>query len=335
MKRTTYAQAGVDIDSKNNAVNKLIKQLSYKRSTNSSLNLKGHYAGIFDLGEFYGALTTDGVGTKLIIAQELNKWDTVGIDCIAMNVNDLIVLGVEPISMVDYIATDKINESILEDIGKGLNEGAKIANIEIVGGETALMPDMVNGIDLSGTAFGISKGKRIIDGNEISDGDLIIGLSSSGVHSNGYSLIRKIIKDNNISLDEKIDGKSLGDLLITPTKIYVRDILPIIDMVNGMAHITGGSFRNLVRLTKKHSFVLNNLIPPQKIFEFIKKEGSVEDTEMYQTFNMGMGFAIIANEKYEKEILNATHNHNPKVVGYIEKGEGVYIKEYNIKYEKY
>jgi len=335
MKGTTYAQAGVDIESKNNAVSKLIKQLTYKRSTNPSLNLKGHYAGLFDLGGFYGALTTDGVGTKLIIAQELNKWDTVGIDCIAMNVNDLIVLGMEPISMVDYIAADKINESILEDIGKGLNEGSKIANIEIVGGETALMPDMVKGIDLSGTAFGISKGKRIIDGSEISEGDLIIGLSSSGVHSNGYSLIRKIIKDNNISLNEKIDGKTLGDLLITPTKIYVRDILPLLDMVNGMAHITGGSFRNFVRLTNKHSFVINDLITPQKIFEYIKKEGNVEDTEMYQTFNMGMGFAIIANEKYEKEILKATHNHNPKVVGYIEKGKGVYIKEYNIKYEKY
>lgn len=337
----SYRSAGVDIDKRNSAVEKLIEQLNFKREKNSTIGLKNHYAGVFELGKIgnkkiYGALKTDGVGTKLKIAEELNKWDTVGIDCVAMNVNDIITLGLEPINMVDYIAVDsadRLTEEIASSIGRGLNKGAEEANIEIVGGETAVLPGMVNGIDLSGSAFGL--GSKIVSGEKIKENDIIIGLQSSGIHSNGYSLVRKIINSNNIPLNEKFNDKTLGDELLIPTTIYVKEVLEIADIANGMAHITGGGLRNLVRLSNKYSFVISDIIKPNKIFEFLRKEGNVSDEELYQTFNMGMGFCIITNEKNVEEILRKTRKYKPQVVGYIEKGEGVYMKEFNIRYNKY
>lgn len=334
----TYANAGVNIDKKNEAVEHLIRSLTYKREKNPSLALKGHYAGVFDLGSFYGALHTDGVGSKILLAKQLNKWEGIGIDCVAMNVNDLIVLGMEPVSMVDYIMLNHVDDktpNILKKIGDSLNEGAKIANIEIVGGETAVVPDIANDIDLSGSVFGISKDKNIIDGSAISENDIIIGLSSSGVHSNGYSLIRKIIEDNNIGLDEKLDGNTIGDILVEPTNIYVKEILPITEKVHAMAHITGGGLRNLLRLSSTYKFVLDDLMKPQKIFKFIQKEGDIENKEMYQTFNMGMGFVIIAPEEFRNDIFESISQFNLKVIGHVEKGQGVYVNKLDLNYTKY
>ncbi|MGC8572312.1 MAG: phosphoribosylformylglycinamidine cyclo-ligase [Candidatus Micrarchaeia archaeon] len=325
-------------DEKNLAVSKLIEQLTYRRNKNSTIGLKGHYAGVFKIGNFYGALKTDGVGTKLMIANELKKFDTVGIDCVAMNVNDLITLGLEPISMVDYIAVDsadRLKDGVAISIGKGLNDGAKLANIEIIGGETAVLSGIVNGIDLSGAAFGMSN--KLVTGEKIKENDIIIGLHSSGIHSNGYSLVRKIINDNNISLNEKFDNKTIGDELLIPTTIYVKEVLEIADKVHGMAHITGGGLRNLIRLSENYSFNICAPIKPNKIFEFLRKEGNISDEDMYQTFNMGMGFCLIAPDKGRiiENILEATRKYNPQVVGYIEKGHGVFVKELNINYNKY
>jgi phosphoribosylformylglycinamidine cyclo-ligase len=334
----SYSKAGVDFDKRNLIVNKLVEQLTYRRKRNSTIGLKGHYAGVFKIGKLYGALKTDGVGTKLMIANMLKKFDTVGIDCVAMNVNDLITLGLEPISMVDYIAVDSIdhlNEDIATSIGNGLNEGAKLANIEIIGGETAILPGLINGIDLSGAAFGMSD--KLVTGKKIKENDIIIGLQSSGIHSNGYSLVRKIINDNNISLNEKFDNNTIGYELLKPTTIYVKEILEIVNKVDGMAHITGGGLRNLIRLSKKYIFNICDPIKPNKIFEFLRKEGNVDDKEMYQTFNMGMGFCIIAADKERniENILEVTRKYNPQVVGYVEKGHGVFVKELNIKYNTY
>lgn len=331
----TYSDAGVNTDKKSIFLDKLISQIKFHRESN--INLKGHYTGLFDFGEFYLALNTDGVGTKMIIAEELKKFDTVGIDCIAMNVNDTICVGAEPLAMVDYLVINRYDDWIAEQIGIGLNKGLELANIELVGGETSVMPDLVNYIDLSGTALGIVKKEKLVTGSAISDGDLIIGLESSGLHSNGFTLVRKLIKEHDISYNKKIGDQQLKDLLLEPTRIYVKEILELskISEIHGLANITGGGLRNLIRLKKKR-FILDNLIDPPPIFPFIQSAGNISDFEMYQTFNMGMGFAIIVAERDTDTVLQyLKHKIAAQIVGFIAPGENVNVPELKISYDKY
>ncbi|MEM3265042.1 MAG: phosphoribosylformylglycinamidine cyclo-ligase, partial [Thermoplasmata archaeon] len=240
----TYSEAGVNIDNKSIFLDLMLSQIKFHREQN--IILKGHYTGLVDFGEHYLALNTDGVGTKMIVAEEVKKFDTVGIDCVAMNVNDTICVGAEPLAMVDYLIINRYDSWIAEQIGKGLNKGLELANIELVGGETAVMPDLVNNIDLSGTALGIVKKDKLISGSAISDGDLIIGIESSGLHSNGFTLVRKLIKEHNISYNEKIGEAKLDSLLLEPTRIYVKEILELLKIseIHGLANITGGGLRN-------------------------------------------------------------------------------------------
>jgi len=227
---------------------------------------------------------------------------------------------------VDYIAAEKPNEKIMEEIGKGLNEGCKLANISLVGGETATLPDMIKGYDLSGTAIGIIK-EKIITGSDIREDDVIFGIPSSGVHCNGITLVRKILEKNKISyFDEFENGKTIGDVLLTPTRIYI-DVLKILKFdVHGLAHITGGGLLNLKRL-KKVKFCINNPPHPPKIFKFIQELGNVDDCEMYRTFNMGIGFAIILPKDEAKRISKVIDG---KIIGYVEKGEGVWVKDLRV-----
>jgi phosphoribosylformylglycinamidine cyclo-ligase len=334
-KMNTYSEAGVNSDKKSIFLDLLISQIKFHRE--NSVNLKGHFTGLFDFGEYYLALNTDGVGTKMIIAEELKKYDTVGIDCVAMNVNDTICVGAEPLAMVDYLVINRYDEWIAKQLGIGLNKGLELANVELIGGETSVMPDLINNIDLSGTALGIVKKEKLISGAAIADGDLIIGLESSGLHSNGFTLVRKLIKENDISYNNKISDKQLKDLLLEPTKIYVKEILELskISEIHGLAHITGGGLRNLIRLKKK-KFILDSLIESPPIFQFLQNTGNIPDFEMYQTFNMGMGFAIIVAERDTDTVLQyLKHKTAAQIVGFIAPGESVYLPEFKISYDRY
>lgn len=337
--RMTYAKAGVDIDSKSAAIASLVKQLRYRRTGKGRMmDVKGQFTSLIDFDNTTLTLCTDGVGTKLLVAEALNKWDTVGIDCMAMNVNDTICVGAEPFAFVDYIAIDKPNPDITEAIGVGLQKGARLSNCEIVGGEIAVLPEMVKGVDLSGSCLGFVEKKKIVTGAEIKVGDVIIGLPSSGIHSNGMTLARKVLQRNEVPLDQKFDelGKSVGEELITPTTIYVRQVLKMLKQVTatGMVDVTGGGLRNFVRLKKGVRFDLSEPLKPQPIFDLLQELGSIEEKEMYQTFNMGMGFAVIVRERSAKEAVKLL-GKGSRVVGEVVNGVGVGSSKLDLDYSKY
>ena len=334
----TYEKSGVSIDQKSNAIKALVDKLEYKRDgLGQNVRMSGLFASLIDFGDKYITLATDGVGTKLMIAEALNKWDTVGIDCIAMNVNDTICVNAEPTSFVDYIAIDKPNEDITREIGKGLQKGAELSNMEIVGGEIAVLPEIVNGVDLSGTCLGYVAKDRIITGETCEEGDLIIALRSSGIHSNGLTLARKIVEANNIGWNDKVSGlsKSIGEELLTPTEIYVRQVLEITSnfKVHGLVDITGGGLRNILRMKKGLQYVISDPVKPAPIFTKLQELGEVEDKEIYQTLNMSMGFTIIAPADDAEQI--AKKYSNAEIVGRVQKGDGVLLEPGNILYDHY
>ena len=333
----TYAKSGVNIDQKSSSIKALVDELNYKRTgIGQMVRMSGLFASLIDFGDKYITLATDGVGSKLLVAETLNKWDTVGIDCIAMNVNDTICVNAEPTSFVDYIAIDKPNDDITREVGIGLQKGAEMSNMEIVGGEIAVLPELVNGLDLSGTCMGYVEKDKIITGEKCRPGDLIVSLRSSGIHSNGLTLARKVVEANNIALTDKIAGlsKSIGEELLTPTEIYVKQVLEITanHEVHGLVDITGGGLRNILRMAKNR-YVISDPVKPAPIFQKIQELGQVEDKEIYQTLNMSMGFTIIAPEEAAEEI--ASKYSNADIVGRVEEGEGVLLEPGNILYDHY
>ena len=337
----TYAQSGVDIEKEEEAIKELISVIKSKRK-GIGKSLGGHYAGMIDFGKYVLVLCTDGVGSKVKIASTIKKWDTVGIDCMAMNVNDAICVGAEPLAFVDYLAIDDPKPKITKEIGKGLEIGAEQSNVSIVGGETASLPEIINGFDLAGTCLAYVEKDKIITGENIVPGDIIIGLQSSGIHSNGFSLVRKVIEKNNLSYmdnfpDGFYKGKTIGEVLLTPTRIYVKEIVELLKIcrVHGLAHITGGGLRNLKRLNDKVKFVIDTPFQPLPIFNFIQKYGNIEHKEMYQTFNMGMGFSIIVTKNdIDKAIksLKKYSKSNISIVGKVTDGKGVEFPNLNLKY---
>lgn len=335
----TYAEAGVDIDLKSECISALVDKLRDEREGLwKTINLPGHFTGIIDFGEYALSLCTDGVGTKLLIAEEMGIWNTVGIDCVAMNVNDTICVGAEPIAFVDYIAVDQPDKKVLAAVGEGLQEGIRQANAAIVGGEVAILPDLVKGLDLSGTCLGIVKKKEIITGQNCAPGDAVIGLPSTGVHSNGLTLARKVFEKNGYGFRDRVKGlkKCVGAELLTPTKIYVRDVLDIVRRfkVHGMVNITGGGLRNFVRLKDGIGFTIEDPMKHNPVFDVIQKLGQIEDKEMYQTFNMGMGFAIIARKKDAKGIV-ARLGKGAKIVGEVDDSGAVTVPSLGLKYSEY
>jgi phosphoribosylformylglycinamidine cyclo-ligase len=337
----TYAKSGVDILKEEKAIKGILSNIKFQRK-GIGKPLGGHYAGMIEFGEYALVLCTDGVGSKVKIASEIGKWDTVGIDCIAMNVNDAICVGAEPVAFVDYLAIDDPNEKITKEIGKGLAKGAELSNISIIGGETASLPEIVNGFDLAGTCLAYVKKDEIITGEAINSGDIIIGLSSNGLHSNGYTLARTIICENNLSYkdnfpDNLYTGKTIGEVLLAPTQIYVKETIELLKKikVHGIAHITGGGLRNLPRINKNVKFLIDNPFEPQEIFKFLQKYGNIEDKEMYQTFNMGMGLiVVVAKEDAEEsiKILKTNSKSDVKIVGKIIKGIGVKLENLNLDF---
>jgi len=335
----TYAKAGVDIDRKSESISALVKHLKFRRKgVGRPLDMPGHFTGIIDFGELALTLCTDGVGTKLLIADELRKWDTIGIDCIAMNVNDTICVGAEPVAFVDYIAIDRPDEKKTSEIGKGLEEGARQSNMTIVGGEIAVLPELIRGFDLAGTCLGVVKKDDIITGQKIRPGDAIIGLPSSGIHSNGLTLARKIVEASGTGYRKKVGGLSrpIGRELLEPTTIYVRQVLAILRAyeVRGMANITGGGLRNLLRLKQGVGFEIERPLKPSPIFAALQELGEVTDVEMYQTFNMGMGFCVIVPGKSADDVVKMA-GKGAEIVGRVVRGKDVTVPEMGLRYDVY
>ncbi len=338
----TYKNSGVDIEEKEEAIKQLLSSILTKRKGTIGKPMGGHYAGLIEFGDFALVLCTDGVGTKVRIAEALKKYDTIGIDCIAMNVNDALCVGAEPLAFVDYLAMEDPNPKITKEIGRGLEKGARLANISIVGGETADLPELINGFDLAGTCLAYVKKNRIILGNTIQLGDVIIGLSSSGIHSNGYTLARRVINEAELSYmdhfpDGLYRGKTIGEIMLTPTRIYVKEILELFKKidVHGLAHITGSGLWNIPRLKEKVQYMLDDPLKPQPIFSFLRDQGNIDYYEMYQIFNMGMGFAIIVSDEDEKESIGILRNHSDatvKRVGSVIKGTGVNMPHLKLHY---
>lgn len=323
IKPSTYAKAGVDIRKEHLAINGIrawvSKTFKFRDGKLGQVMADiGTFANLIEFGDYALAFCTDGVGSKVLVAQELKKYDTVGIDLVAMNVNDLICLGAEPIAMVDYLAMCRIDEKMARDISIGMYEGAKQANIAVVGGETASLPDIICGIenrgfDISAAAIGAVKKDKIITGEKIVAGDVILGISSSGIHSNGLTLARKVLPVN------------MWTKLLTPTRIYVKEVLQLIEEfdVHGLANITGGGMLNLKRTTA-HGFLLDNLPEPTMIFKKIQELGKVSDKEMYRTFNMGVGFCLICDKATGNSILEKYGGqYKITAIGKIVEEEGV------------
>ena len=295
-----YAKAGVDQSAADSAVAGLVRALGAIELGRPSrqVPLPGHYASVIRIDERTGiALSTDGVGTKLLVAEQLSRFDTVGIDCVAMNVNDVICVGAEPLALLDYIAIEHADPEVCEQIGIGLARGAELAGVEIPGGELAQLGDMVRGFDVAGACFGTVALDSIVDGSAIRRGDPVIGLPSSGIHSNGYTLARAALEG--VGLDEDPEGRlgrPLGEVLLEPTEIYVKPVLELLRSdveVHGLAHITSGGLGNLLRLTTEAGFEIDEPLPVPPIFELIGERAGVSEEEMHEVFNMGCGFCCI------------------------------------------
>jgi len=299
----TYAKAGVDIKKEHDVIKALSGVIKHQK------DLRG-FCGLFELpfdAQHLLAISTDGVGSKVLIAAKLDKWDTIGIDCIAMNVNDIYCVGATPLAFVDYLAMEKPDERIAAEVGKGLDAGAEIADMYIVSGETAILPEVVNDLDLSGTCVGYVRKDKVIRGEQIEVGDLVLGMKSSGIHSNGLTLARKVIKDAGLDYNQPFTSeRSIGEELLTPTRIYT-EVLELLQRceVHGLAHITGSGFLKLGRITDL-GFDIYNPLAPNEIFTFLQEKGNITDEEMYKTFNMGMGFAVVIPKSEEHEALRIT-----------------------------
>ncbi len=321
MKKLTYAESGVDIHEENRSIEAMKAVLKSRRSGfGAPMTEIGHYAGLLDMGSFALAMTTDGVGSKVLIANAISKWDTVGIDCIAMNVNDLYAIGAEPIAFVDYLAVEKVDPERAAQIAIGLARGAEISNMTIVGGETASLPEIIRGFDLAGTAIGIVDKDKVVTGKKIREGDVLVGVPSSGLHSNGYTLARRVIAESKYTYFDAMPGgkNTIGEELLTPTRIY-PEIVELVKRcdVHGLAHITGSGLLKLRRISGL-GFEITDPLEPQPIFRFLQEQGGVDDEEMYRTFNMGMGFLVVLDESEAKEACRIM-GQGSRVVGSIVK----------------
>lgn len=310
-----YKQAGVSLDAGYESVDRIKKHVESTKNK-GMMNMIGSFGGAFDLGA-YGFKNpvlvsgTDGVGTKLKLAFEMDKHDTIGIDCVAMCVNDILAQGARPLFFLDYIACGKNDPAQIEAIVKGVAEGCRQSEAALVGGETAEMPGFYkeNEYDIAGFAVGCAEKEDLINIQDTKAGQVVIGIPSSGFHSNGFSLIRKILKDENISLDQEFNGKTIGEALLRPTRIYAKEVLTLLENVRpaGISHITGGGFiENLPRAIKKGLgiTIFKDSYEVPEIFKFIEETGKIDHDEMYEIFNMGVGLALIVDETDKEKVLN-------------------------------
>jgi len=304
VRQDVYKQTGVDTAEADAGLNHIVKRVqgTWPASGMGRVLLPiGYFANVIEMDGIGIALCTDGVGSKTMIADEMKKYDTIGIDCVAMNVNDMICVGAKPLSLVDYIAVEKADATMLDAIGAGLCKGAHMAQISISGGETAQLKDIVNGFDLVGMAVGRVELDKVISGKDVSEGDVVIGVRSNGVHSNGLSLARKAFFENhNYTINQRFDEleTTLGEELLRPTDIYVREAMEILQRVKGvkaLINITSDGLLNLARVEAKMGFEIDRLIDTHPIFTLIQKHANVEDSEMFEVFNMGIGFCYVVD----------------------------------------
>ncbi len=337
----TYAEAGVSQDEKAAHIAALIGGLTFRRhGLGRPLTRIGHFTGLVEFGKYALSLCTDGVGTKLIVASEMRRWDTVGIDCVAMNVNDMICIGAEPVAFVDYFAIEHYDHEVARQIGIGLNAAAKMSNVSIIGGEVAVLPEVIKGFDLAGTCFGVVEKKKIVDGRSIRPGDVVIGLPSRGIHSNGLTLARRILRDAALTVFDPVGASDQrwGPTLLEPTAIYVKPVLRALRRggVHGMAHITGGGVRNIVRLKPTVEFRITDPLEPPLVFRELQALGAIDASEMYQVFNMGMGFAMVAPEADASGIIAALRpTVRARIVGDVQKGRGVTLPSLDLHWDAY
>jgi phosphoribosylformylglycinamidine cyclo-ligase len=322
----SYAAAGVDIAEADEGVRALVevlKTIDPGRPSASVLG-SGHYANVLRVAPNLGiAVCADGVGSKVIVAEQTGRYDTVGIDCIAMNVNDVICVGAEPLAVLDYLAVEQADPGVLRDIARGLKAGAEDAGVEIPGGELAQLPELIkghpspNGFDLTGACFGTVALDAIVTGEAVAPGDALIGLPASGVHSNGLTLARRaLLDDGGLGLDDapaELGGSSVADVLLEPTIIYVRAVLELLRSttpVHGLAHITGGGVLNLLRLGSGVGYEIDRPLPVPPVFELIARCGAVAPAEMQKVFNMGCGFvAIVPDVDVDAAVAQLSQRH--------------------------
>ncbi|MGL5347910.1 MAG: phosphoribosylformylglycinamidine cyclo-ligase [Peptostreptococcaceae bacterium] len=323
----TYKQSGVDIDEGNRAVD-LIKGKIKSTYDNNVIGDLGNFSGLYSLKDFVNMeepvllSSTDGVGTKLKLAQMMDKHDTVGIDLVAMCVNDLICQGAKPLFFLDYIATGKLVAEQVEQIVGGIADGCKMAGCALIGGETAEMPGMYSEdeYDLAGFSVGIADKTKIVSGKEVKAGDTLIGIQSSGIHSNGFSFVRRIFLETyNYKLDQHIEelGMTLGEALLTPTKIYVQLVLDLIKnhQLKAIAHITGGGvIENITRVIPKGLGININKNSWEKpaIFKMIENFNAIDERELHKSFNMGVGLVLIVNKENAQEIVDYINTTDEK-----------------------
>lgn len=311
--KNAYAQSGVDVEAGYEVVERIKKHVA-RTERLGVMGALGGFGGMFDLTKLdvkepVLVSGTDGVGTKLMLAIQYDKHDTIGQDCVAMCVNDIIAAGAEPLYFLDYIATGKNEPAKLEQVVAGVAEGCVQAGCGLIGGETAEMPGMYgeDDYDLAGFAVGIAEKSQIIDGSKVQEGDILLGLASSGIHSNGYSLVRRVFADvAGDALLPELNGRALKDVLLEPTRIYVQQVLPLVKagLVNGIAHITGGGFiENIPRMFANNlaAEIEEDKIPVLPIFTALEKYGNIKHEEMFEIFNMGIGLVLaVSPEQVEK-----------------------------------
>ena len=340
-----YAAAGVDTHQADQGVAAIVSVLKTIDTGRESLTvpLAGHYASVMrlpgPLAPNVGiALATDSVGSKVIVAEQAGRFDTIGIDCVAMNVNDLICVGAQPLALLDYIAVERAHPEMLEAIGRGLAAGAADAGVEIPGGEVCQVPEVLRGhpspygFDLVGSAFGVVELDKLIDGSAVRPGDVMIGLPSSGIHSNGVTLARRaLLDDGQLSMDQRLDqllGLSVADVLLEPTVIYVRAILALLASevaVHGLAHITGGGLMNLRRIGSGVGYEITDPLPSPPVFELIASFGEIPAADMWEVFNMGCGFvAMVPAAQADAAVaLLARFHRGAAVIGTVTADAGV------------
>jgi phosphoribosylformylglycinamidine cyclo-ligase len=334
-----YRSVGVDSDKKEGGLARLLAQIKSTFDYNLCKPLLpvGYYANVIDLrpaGFDVGiAFATDGVGTKILVAEQMQRYDTVGIDCVAMNVNDILCVGATPVSMVDYIAVSEANPDLLEKLAQGLRRGCELAGVNLPGGEIAQVAELLSkrgdaiAFDLIGTAIGIVSPNRILIGQDLQAGDLLIGIESSGLHSNGYTLARKVcfeIAGLDVDHYSKELGRTIGEELLEPTRIYVREVLEILTTVpvKALFHITGDGLFNLTRSAKAVGYRIEKFPDPPPIFHLLQKLGQIPDEEMFRVFNMGIGFILVVPDdslhvKKIQEIVGSA-NYKSYLLGHVE-----------------
>ncbi len=324
----TYESAGINVDRAGRALNRITERLGQTWPTGGGFGSVvlpwGYFANIVDLGGTGLAITTDGVGSKVLIAQMMDRYDTIGIDCVAMNVNDLLCVGAKPVSMVEYIGVQDPHPDVLDAISIGLCDGAKQADVSIPGGEISQLPEVITGykvgygFDLVGMAVGTVSLDRVIVGQDLCEGDAIVGIESNGIHSNGLTLARNVLfeqTNHTVESQPATLSRILGEELLRPTHIYVREVMDILANgipVKAMIHITGDGFLNLARVKAKVGFRIDCLPDMMPIFSLIQKEGAITDEEMFTVFNMGIGFCIIVGERDVDRVVSVVQDHGKR-----------------------